>query len=219
MEMANTEQPLKDYIDEADLYWILDVTRDATVDVIRAAYKKLAGIHHPDKGGATLVFKIIKNAYDILKDPIKRQQYDTTGKVTHVNIAEAARAMLISGIHGLINNEHNDLQYADIIEAVEAGVSGDILQVAQEIGKQERALERLVKNKNRASGIIVYVFEESIKNVSTLLAGAEQTKEILEAALVMIEDSSYEFDVRPEPDYTTFNTGGIVFDIPGGGGG
>ncbi len=62
-----------------DLYEILGVTRDATSEDIRKAYRRLAREHHPDVNGAPEAeqrFKEISGAYEILSDPSKRQQYD-----------------------------------------------------------------------------------------------------------------------------------------------
>ena len=46
---------------------------------ITAAYRRLASIHHPDKGGSPSNFHRIQSAYDALKDPSKRQHYDEFG--------------------------------------------------------------------------------------------------------------------------------------------
>lgn len=59
-----------------DLYAVLGVTKDATPDQIKKAYRKLASQHHPDKGGDTNKFQEIQTAYDTLSDPNKRAQYD-----------------------------------------------------------------------------------------------------------------------------------------------
>lgn len=59
-----------------DLYAILGVTKDATPDQLKKAYRKLASQHHPDKGGDTTKFQEIQTAYDTLSDPQKRQMYD-----------------------------------------------------------------------------------------------------------------------------------------------
>jgi DnaJ-class molecular chaperone len=59
-----------------DYYQILGIDRNATESDIKRAYKKLASQHHPDKGGDQEKFKEIQKAYDVLKDPEKRQQYD-----------------------------------------------------------------------------------------------------------------------------------------------
>jgi molecular chaperone DnaJ len=68
-----------------DLYEILGVPRNATQDEIRRAYLKLAHKYHPDKTGgdkeAEEKLKEINAAYDILKNPEKRAQYDRFGTV------------------------------------------------------------------------------------------------------------------------------------------
>ena len=60
-------------------YQTLGVTRDATADDIKRAYRKLASKHHPDRGGDTKVFQEIQTAYDTLSDPQRRAAYDNPG--------------------------------------------------------------------------------------------------------------------------------------------
>jgi curved DNA-binding protein CbpA len=64
-------------------YETLQVTRTASADDIRGAYKRLAILHHPDKNKgsveATQTFQKISFAYSILSDPEKRERYDSTG--------------------------------------------------------------------------------------------------------------------------------------------
>ena len=65
-----------------DYYKILGVSRDAKLTEIRAAYRKLAKQYHPDvskEKDAEEKYKEINEAYEVLKDPEKRQKYDTLG--------------------------------------------------------------------------------------------------------------------------------------------
>ena len=59
-----------------DHYQTLGVGRDADGPTIKKAYRKLAGKHHPDKGGDAERFKQISEAYEVLSDPQKREAYD-----------------------------------------------------------------------------------------------------------------------------------------------
>ena len=63
-----------------DYYEILGVSKGASDDEIKKAYRKLAHKYHPDKkGGDEEKFKEINSAYQVLSDPKKRQQYDQFG--------------------------------------------------------------------------------------------------------------------------------------------
>jgi len=57
-------------------YEVLGVYDDASADEIKTAYRKLAKIHHPDRGGDAETFKSVALAYATLSDPDRRQQYD-----------------------------------------------------------------------------------------------------------------------------------------------
>ena len=65
-----------------DYYAALGVPRDASLDHIKKAYRKLARQHHPDmskESGAEARFKEAAEAYATLKDPEKRAAYDQLG--------------------------------------------------------------------------------------------------------------------------------------------
>ena len=64
-----------------DYYQILGVSRDASEEEIKRAYRKLAHKYHPDKGGDEKKFKEINEAYQVLSDKEKRAQYDRFGRV------------------------------------------------------------------------------------------------------------------------------------------
>ena len=64
-----------------DYYEVLGVAKGATQEEIKKAFHKLAHQHHPDKGGDEKKFKEINEAYQVLSDKTKRQQYDQFGRV------------------------------------------------------------------------------------------------------------------------------------------
>lgn len=57
-------------------YRILGLNIDAEHEEIKAAYRILAQRCHPDKGGSNAEFLLIKEAYDILSNPLTKRNYD-----------------------------------------------------------------------------------------------------------------------------------------------
>lgn len=72
-------------------YDVLGVSRDASADEIKKAYRNLAKKYHPDvckEAGAEEKFKGINEAYSVLSDETKRRQYDQLG---HDNFTNASK--------------------------------------------------------------------------------------------------------------------------------
>ncbi|MEK7075982.1 MAG: molecular chaperone DnaJ [Patescibacteria group bacterium] len=61
-------------------YDILGISKTASADEIKRAYRKLASEHHPDMGGSSDRFKELNDAYQVLSDSGKRSQYDRYGQ-------------------------------------------------------------------------------------------------------------------------------------------
>ena len=92
-----------------DFYEILGVSRSASKEEIKTAYRKLALKYHPDKNPgnkeAEEKFKEAAHAYEVLSDDAKRQQYDQVGHANFENM----------GAGGGFNNQHG-MDINDIFE-------------------------------------------------------------------------------------------------------
>ena len=65
-----------------DHYAILQISRTASPDEVKTAFRKLAHVYHPDKGGDPEKMKALTAAYAILSNPEKRRSYDIQIGVT-----------------------------------------------------------------------------------------------------------------------------------------
>jgi DnaJ-class molecular chaperone len=102
-------------------YDILGIDKNASEDDIKKAFRKLALKTHPDKNnGDDNEFKKINNAYEILSDPIKKEDYDNSLNNPfpnfHTNLNEHFSFnnlfnTVFNHIHNPFNNKSNDILY------------------------------------------------------------------------------------------------------------
>ena len=114
--------------DKRDYYEVLGVSRDASKDEIKRAYRKMAKKYHPDVNKAPDAadkFKEVNEAYEVLSDENKKAAYDRYGHAAFeqgVQVLEDLVArdladlkiwtLVISSVHSLAEDSHvlEDLQ-------------------------------------------------------------------------------------------------------------
>ena len=64
-------------MEKINFYEVLGISKTATQDEIRNAYRSMSKTLHPDVGGNAALFRLVNEAYETLSDPRKRSAYDT----------------------------------------------------------------------------------------------------------------------------------------------
>ena len=114
MEEDNCESILK----HKNYYDILGINKKSTTEEIRKAYKKLAVKYHPDKNKsphAADAFKKISQAFSVLSDPVKKQNYDNYGDEEGIGS---------HGTHSFTTNFHGGVDPFDLFESMFGGGFG-----------------------------------------------------------------------------------------------
>lgn len=125
-----------------DYYEILGVQKSASADEVKRAFRKLAQEHHPDKGGDPEKFKEVNEAYQVLSDAEKRQQYDQYGKTF-----EQARAQGgFGGFEGFRDfstwAEASGVNFEDLFSGIFGGGLGDLFGMGERGGRRRAARGR-----------------------------------------------------------------------------
>jgi len=186
-------------------YTELDVPVDASPEVIKQRYRTLAQMHHPDKGGDEEMFKLIKEAYEILSDPVRRKQYDITGETGTTNAKDEALANIVEIILHIVPTFNADID--DLIELAEIETRTMIDLANKDIGVTERYIQNLEKVSKRlriktdGNNIINDFILHQIKQRKLELETYKRRIMVCTLMLEILKD--YEYGLR-----------NLVFDIP-----
>jgi len=100
--------------EKRDYYEVLGITKEATPDQIKSAYRTLAKKYHPDLNhapDAAEKFKEVTEAYEVLSDPKKKSQYDQFGMGAFEN--NGANGFQ-NGFNGFNNFQNDDGSFQDL---------------------------------------------------------------------------------------------------------
>jgi molecular chaperone DnaJ len=195
-----------------NLYKILGLSKDATIEEIKRAYKSLVQKHHPDKeGGNNDIFVELQNAYETLIDPVRRKHYDATGEALGNEPSDLEKQtmrinMFLAGLlEQIVNNDDYNENTTDILVLVRKNVTSnkDANQAAvnrAEVlsAKRGRVVTRLTKKNS----------EENDLCGMLLTANANQRNQIdrlrdaivdFDKMLSILDDYNYDVDVEATP--------------------
>ena len=179
-------------------YTELDVPVDASLETIKQRYRTLAQMYHPDKGGDEEIFKLIKLAYEILSDPVRRKQYDITGETTTTNAKDEAIANIVQILLHVVPSFNVDQD--DLIQIAEIETRTMIDLAHKDIGVTERYIANLEKVskklriKTEGENILNSFIINQIKQRTQELETFKRRVQVCNLMLEILKD--YEYGLR-----------------------
>ena len=180
-------------------YEILDLPTNASVEEIRQKYKSLAQMYHPDKGGDEETFKQLKLAYEILIDPVKRKQYDLTGKISDDlglrNEVLTQLSQMFLRLFANLDPEKDDLVLMMKTETrrMKSTVEKDIQKSNDEIAKLEKVINR-IKLKASGENLIISFAEAKVKEIKNDLITFSNRLQVCDMMIEILENYHYSLE-------------------------
>ena len=187
-----------------DLYQELELSQDCTSEQIKNQYRILAQRHHPDKGGDADRFQKIKLAYEVLIDPVRRQEYDRTGSTQEFRDLQKEAIEHLSRIfHNVINNF--DPNEGDLVQIMRDEVLNlrNLIKIDQETCKRyitalETARDKIkIIDELQENIILTFILTqlESRYNEQTVFQRREAMADVM---LKLLENYHYGFFELPQ---------------------
>ena len=191
-------------------YDSLGVPKDASADAIRAAYRKKAQAHHPDKGGDVAKFQAIQTAYDVLSDDDRRARYDTTGDTEQGPSIEGQARMYVATLLNAVMQGQADVRTTDILAVMRNQLAIDRSRVEAEkvrlggfVSRRQEAMKRVTQ------GVLSDMLDAEIKRLEGMVAQCNAQHGVFDAAEKLLEGQTYRSDPKAPPvgDHMFVNPG------------
>ena len=176
-------------------YEELDISINADDEEIKLKFRSLAQIHHPDKGGDEEMFKRIKEAYEILIDPVRRKEFDLLGESdSSLAIRNAALdhiAQMLNSIVPTMNPEQDDLITImnNQITQIKVDMYHNIRTCDSYIEHLQKVLRRL--NSNKKKNIMIEIVERQLEQRKFELKNFNDRIKICDLESEILKDYSY----------------------------
>jgi len=170
-------------IEKLDPFYILKKTPKITLDELRHKYKKLAFIHHPDKGGSGSNFNILITALKEIDKLIEyrksdrthlelknnyREKIETEDKSLNINLQDSGKDFKLDKFNDVFNNTRlenfNDRGYGEMMD--QSSKNRDDIDIENTLGKYTtenfNSNFNSIKQKNVSNRIIKYKVPEAV---------------------------------------------------------
>lgn len=183
-----------------DHYAALNLSRDASPDEIKRAYRRESARCHPDReGGSVEAQQRVNEAYAVLSDPERRARYDAGEAEAPAGPSNVE--LLV--IQEFLNVLHGSSPAADLIGATRAKLQHRLEVLQDRLWDVQQERKRLalrattLKYKGSGESLLHNVMTSHLASIDALLAQSEEEIETLRAALKLLDN--WEDEGREKP--------------------
>jgi len=178
-------------------YTILEVSPQASEDEIKKKFRILAQRYHPDRAdGDEEKFKQINLAYSVLSDPVRRKQFDTTGKYDmNPNLRDEAMNNLARIIN--IFMEQIDPELGNLVISMKMDVEREKSYLREQISICIASINKLekflikIKRKKEGENILKGFIATQIKQREDNIKNHNRVLEVCDKMLEILDDYQY----------------------------
>lgn len=181
-----------------DHYDTLGVSKDASAEDIKKAYRKSASENHPDKGGDPGAMQAVNKAYEVLADPTRRAEYDKTGEDSEAPTIEGeARKALADVFEQALGQDD-----IDSVKFARAWANSKTSELNRMLGHNRRRIKKLGKRRDKVKtkkgvNLVHQIIDRQVRDLTEARMAMETMLSVVRAARDMLED--YESDEVPPP--------------------
>lgn len=189
-----------------NLYDELGVPSTADEQEIRQAYRRRAQQCHPDKGGDKEEFQRVKQAFDVLGDPERRESYDATGDVLELeqeHILAEARDLIATLYRNIVLKLKEGVAYVDVVAHMTSSLESSTRDLNKELSRQEVVTKMLksandrLRHKRGTDSYLYRAGDEMLRNELKKTANMKRGQLVLAAAADMCKEYTYDTEEAP----------------------
>lgn len=188
-------------------YDVMGLPTTATFDEIKATWRRLRGQLHTDRStGDHVKFVELKDAYETLSDPARRQEYDTTGTTSAIIDMRAEAEKLIPQILMEVLGGVEDVEWSDIKSLMWRKVTESLIHdrsAHTQMMKAKVKLEKVLARFSRKGGgenFVASMLNEQLKTLANGLDSVAKHQLFLGEVLDVLKDYEYITGAVPEPE-------------------
>lgn len=190
-----------------DYYSELGVSKDASPEEIRAAYRRKARGMHPDrKGGEHDEMAQLNRAKSTLLDPVRRLTYDKTGQDRPKPVDLNAREIVVDHCKMFLGADSE----GDMLQAVRGGIAKNMLAMKDQVKKihitctKSRARLQRIKRKKKGESFLHTMLNFELSRLEQSLEQIREKISFHKRALELLDDYETESEIVGNPGFLIF---------------